>query len=62
MANDTITITFGGVPEPSTWAMMLLGFAGLGFMAYQDEGERGGVVNSGARDERSSAIRRLQKR
>jgi hypothetical protein len=20
-----------GVPEPSTWAMMLLGFAGLGF-------------------------------
>lgn len=24
-----------GVPEPSTWAMMLLGFAGLGFMAYR---------------------------
>jgi PEP-CTERM motif len=23
----------GGVPEPSTWAMMLLGFAGIGFMA-----------------------------
>jgi PEP-CTERM motif len=23
-----------GVPEPSTWAMMLLGFAGIGFMAY----------------------------
>jgi hypothetical protein len=22
------------VPEPSTWAMMLLGFGGLGFMAY----------------------------
>jgi hypothetical protein len=22
------------VPEPSTWAMMLLGFAGIGFMAY----------------------------
>ena len=21
----------GGVPEPSTWAMLLLGFAGLGF-------------------------------
>jgi hypothetical protein len=21
--------------EPSTWAMMLLGFAGLGFMAYR---------------------------
>jgi hypothetical protein len=25
----------GGVPEPSTWAMMILGFAGLGFMAYR---------------------------
>jgi hypothetical protein len=23
------------VPEPSTWAMMILGFVGLGFMAYQ---------------------------
>jgi PEP-CTERM motif len=25
----------GAVPEPSTWAMMLLGFAGIGFMAYR---------------------------
>jgi PEP-CTERM motif len=23
------------VPEPSTWAMLILGFAGLGFMAYR---------------------------
>jgi hypothetical protein len=23
------------IPEPSTWAMMLLGFAGVGFMAYR---------------------------
>jgi PEP-CTERM motif-containing protein len=23
------------VPEPSTWAMMVLGFAGIGFMAYR---------------------------
>jgi hypothetical protein len=22
-------------PEPSTWAMMLLGFAGLGFLGYR---------------------------
>jgi len=22
------------VPEPSTWAMLLLGFTGIGFMAY----------------------------
>ena len=23
------------VPEPATWAMMLLGFAGLGFVSYR---------------------------
>jgi hypothetical protein len=25
------------VPEPSTWAMMILGFAGIGFMAYRQK-------------------------
>jgi hypothetical protein len=25
----------GSVPEPSTWAMLLLGFAGLGFVGYR---------------------------
>ena len=25
----------GAVPEPSTWAMMILGFAGVGFVAYR---------------------------
>jgi hypothetical protein len=25
----------GAVPEPSTWAMLLLGFAGLGFAGYR---------------------------
>jgi len=25
----------GGAPEASTWAMMLMGFAGLGFLAYR---------------------------
>jgi PEP-CTERM motif len=29
---DTIVV---GTPEPSTWAMMLLGFIGLGFMGYR---------------------------
>lgn len=29
------TPNVGAVPEPSTWAMMLLGFCGLGFMAYR---------------------------
>ena len=28
-------LTIRGVPEPSTWAMMILGFAGIGFMAYR---------------------------
>ena len=27
--------TSSSVPEPSTWAMMLLGFAGLGFLVYR---------------------------
>lgn len=31
----SITLNVSGVPEPSTWAMMLLGFAGVGFMAYR---------------------------
>jgi hypothetical protein len=27
--------TITAVPEPATWAMMILGFAGVGFMAYR---------------------------
>jgi hypothetical protein len=39
-ANFTGTFTVAtpvvaAVPEPSTWAMMILGFCGLGFMAYR---------------------------
>jgi hypothetical protein len=29
-----------GVPEPSTWAMMLVGFAGLGFACYWAQRKR----------------------
>jgi hypothetical protein len=29
------TGAIGAVPEPSTWVMMLLGFAGLGFVSYR---------------------------
>lgn len=29
------------VPEPATWAMMVLGFLGLGFMAYRRNGRNG---------------------
>jgi hypothetical protein len=28
-------VVAAAVPEPSTWAMMLLGFAGIGFMSYR---------------------------
>jgi hypothetical protein len=31
----TTTPISSAVPEPSTWAMMLLGFAGVGFMSYR---------------------------
>jgi PEP-CTERM motif len=31
----TMTPLTTAVPEPSTWAMMILGFAGIGFMAYR---------------------------
>jgi hypothetical protein len=34
-ANYDFSLLQGSVPEPSTWAMMLLGFAGVGFMAYR---------------------------
>jgi hypothetical protein len=37
-------ISPGSVPEPSTWAMMILGFAGVGFMAYR---RRSGAARAG---------------
>ena len=30
----SLQVSISAVPEPSTWAMMILGFCGLGFMAY----------------------------
>jgi hypothetical protein len=40
--NDPITLTVtpntSGVPEPSSWAMMLIGFVGVGFAAYLRRG------------------------
>jgi hypothetical protein len=32
--SDSVTVT-GGVPEPSTWATMMIGFAALGYMGYR---------------------------
>jgi len=40
-ANQNFTLVIGtAIPEPSTWAMMLIGFAGLGFMGYRSAGRR----------------------
>lgn len=33
--NDTSFVIRSGVPEISTWAMMLIGFASMGFVAYR---------------------------
>lgn len=34
----TLPPNVGAVPEPSTWAMLLIGFAGIGFAAYRRSG------------------------
>jgi hypothetical protein len=36
LTNQTVVINFASaVPEPSTWALMILGFAGIGSIAYR---------------------------
>ena len=35
MFTGTMTPLTAGVPEPSTWAMMLVGFTGLGYLGYR---------------------------
>ena len=32
---DSFTVNIGGVPEPSTWAMLVLGFAGLALAGFR---------------------------
>jgi hypothetical protein len=41
LTDDTSQVA--AVPEPSTWAMMMLGFAGLGFMAYRRKDRTNGL-------------------
>jgi hypothetical protein len=33
--SGSISATVSAVPEPATWAMMILGFLGIGFVAYR---------------------------
>jgi hypothetical protein len=33
--NFQVTPAVAAVPEPSTWAMMILGFLGIGFLSYR---------------------------
>jgi hypothetical protein len=35
VSGSVVLGTVSAIPEPSTWAMMILGFAGVGFMAYR---------------------------
>src|SRR3954452_2334619 len=35
----TMSTSVSAVPEPSTWAMMILGFFGVGFMAYRNRNQ-----------------------
>jgi hypothetical protein len=47
MSVDTLTVSLipvSAVPEPSTCAMMIVGFASVGFMAYRRKGQKLGPV------------------
>ena len=33
--SGSLQVSISAVPEPATWARMILGFCGLGFMAYR---------------------------
>jgi hypothetical protein len=38
-------IAVAAVPEPSTWAMMILGFCGIGFMTFRRKGQMAIAIN-----------------
>ena len=47
MRNETVVITFANaVPEPSTWATMILGFVGIGTLAYRRRNQVSGLTAS----------------
>jgi PEP-CTERM motif len=43
LVNGSISVS-SAVPEPSTWAMMILGFAGVGFLAYRRKNKHSGMA------------------
>jgi hypothetical protein len=46
---DDISVNaVAAVPEPATWAMMILGFAGVGFMAYRRSRKDNGLALAAA--------------
>jgi hypothetical protein len=55
-SNFTVSgsLVSGAVPEPSTWAMMLIGFAGLGFIAYRRTKKSAAVKSIAARATREA--------
>jgi hypothetical protein len=40
----SLTEVTGGAPEPSTWALLMIGFGGVGFAAYRRRGRRSAVA------------------
>lgn len=40
IVSDTGTVTVAAVPEPATWAMLVLGFAGVGYLSYRRTAKR----------------------
>jgi len=57
--NAAFSLTGTVVPEPSTWAMMLLGFGGLGYVAFRRT--RGSGCSSGFSEEGGDRKKRAQK-
>ena len=57
-SNDVVAhLLVAGVPEPSTWAMLILGFACIGFMAYRRKIKTsidGGVITASELDLRAA--------
>lgn len=43
---DDLSVNIAAVPEPSTWAMMILGFAGVSFMAYRRREKQSSLRNA----------------